>query len=383
MKFAPFPTRAAVSTAFFVSVVIASPGIAQICGDGIVEPPEECDDGASFRLDGCAPDCTFEHVQRLTHLQLLDGSAPAFCVSTTNAFGASFTSFGLSAINAQLTAAIADGTLNQLLQVLALDDPAAVNDPDIEVGLLGSDPDSRGFTSGLDGWYVATAGFLDADNLPALRLPGAVAVREISAGPGRIEIRFLEGTISVRDAVVAAVVGPTTSLPGPPPDQFAPGFAAFEGVQASDGNHGLCGNLTVESLATMPLPAEFTSGGAAACSGACAGSGSYTWCGTGNPVGPGCNSTLDILVGGCAVSPPLCIGLLDPTQPDVGTGGQPPVVLIPDPTTGKVTVVEPDDAYSSWFEFTAERVHLTNNIGGIFADGFESADLGAWSSAQP
>jgi hypothetical protein len=43
-------------------------------------------------------------------------------------------------------------------------------------------------------------------------------------------------------------------------------------------------------------------------------------------------------------------------------------VLVADPGTGKVTVTEPDDAYSTWFEFAAERVHITNNIGGIFAD---------------
>jgi hypothetical protein len=75
--------------------------------------------------------------------------------------------------------------------------------------------------------------------------------------------------------------------------------------------------------------------------------------------------------------------LIDPTQPDVGTGGQPPAILVPDPGTGKVTVAEPDDAYSTWFEFVAERVHITNHIGGIFADGFESADLAAWSSSHP
>jgi hypothetical protein len=219
--------------------------------------------------------------------------------------------------------------------------------------------------------------------VPVVRLPGAVAARELTAGPGRIEFGFLAGTITVKDARVTAAVGPVTSLPGPPPDQFAAGFAAFEDLLADDGNHGLCGNLTVGSLAVMPLPAEFTGGGSTACSSACTGSREYTWCGPGNPVGPGCNSTLDLLVGGCAVSPPLCIALIDPTQPDVGTGGQPPAVLVPDPGTGKVTVTQPDDAYSTWFEFVAERVHITNHIGGIFADGFESADLAAWSSSHP
>lgn len=379
----PAPTFAVIFVLVLLGAVAVPAGHAQVCGDGVIEPPEECDDGRSFRLDGCAPDCTFEHVQRLTLLELGDGTAPVSCTPTTNAFGAAFTGFGLAAVNAQIASEIAAGNLNQLLQFISLDDPAAIDDPALEIGVLGSDPDPRGPTSGLDAWYLAMSRFLAGDDLPLLRLPGAVAGRELSAGPGRIEIGFLTGTIVVKDARVAATVGPVASLPGPPPDEFAFGFAAFEGLQANDGNHGLCGNLTVGSLAAMPLPAEFTSGGGAACSSACAGSRDYTWCGDGNPVGPGCNSTLDLLVSGCAVSPPLCVALINPTQPDVGTGGQAPAVLVPDPGTGKVTVTEPDDAYSTWFEFAAERAHITNKIGGIFADGFESADLGSWSSANP
>jgi len=133
----------------------------------------------------------------------------------------------------------------------------------------------------------------------------------------------------------------------------------------------------------LPAPADFATGGAAECSASCAGSRGYTWCGAGNPVGPGCNPMLDVVVSGCAVSPHLCILLLNPTQPDVGTSGQPPVALGADPTTGKVTVIEPDDAYSDWLEFASERVHPTNRLGGIFADGFESGSFGGRSFSQP
>lgn len=381
MKHAPPSMFVVIFTIVLLSAAIAPSGFAQVCGNGIIEPPEECDDGGSFRLDGCSPDCTFEHVQRVTELVLRGGSAPSFCTPTTNAFGSAFTGFGQTAVNAQIASEIDAGNLNQLLQIISLDDPAAIDDPALEIGVLGSDTDTRDPTSGLDGWYLAMSRFLDSDDLPLMRLPGAVATRELSAGPGRIEIGFFSGTITARDSSIAAVVGSVTSLPGPPPDQLAAGFAAFEETQANDGNHGLCGNLTVGSLAVMPLPAEFTSGGSAACSSACAGSREYTWCGEGNPVGPGCNSALDLLVGGCSTSS-LCIDLIVPTQPDVGTSGLPPAILTPDPGTGKVTVTEPEDAYSTWFEFAAERVHLTNHIGGIFRDGFESADLGAWSSSR-
>ena len=72
-----------------------------------------------------------------------------------------------------------------------------------------------------------------------------------------------------------------------------------------------------------------------------------------------------------------------PDQPDVGVGANPPNTLIFEPTGGgidKVTVVEPDDAYSSWFQFSSERVHLTNNVSLMFRDGFETGDTLAWSN---
>jgi cysteine-rich repeat protein len=383
MKSTPRPARAVLSGILALAALTSAPAVAQVCGNGIVEPPEECDDGAAFRLDGCAPDCTYEHVQRMTALALGDGPGPSSCTPATNAFGSAFSSAGLTALNAQLATVISDQTLNQLLQIVALDDPAGVDDPDLAVGFLGSAFDARGPAPGLDAWYIAEPVFLDPDDLPAVSLPGSVLARELSAGPGRVEIRFLEGLITARDARISAVVGSLTGPPGPPPDQLAPGFAAFESLAADDGNHGMCGNLTVASLALVPLPAEFAAGGSAECSSLCPGSRDYTWCGAGNPVGPGCNSLLDLMVGGCAFVPPLCIGIVTPTQPDVGTGGQPPVVLVADPTSGKVTVVEPEDAYSTWFEFASQRVHMTNHVGGIFTDGFESSDLAAWSSSYP
>lgn len=373
-------TSPAITLALLLVFGVATPGPAQICGNGIVEPPEECDDGSGFRLDGCTPDCTYEHTQRVVALELASGTSPAICTPTTNAFGGALTSAGLTGLNTQLAAEIDNGSLNQLLQLLDLNDPAAVDDPDLDVGALEADRDPRGSIVGMDAWYLAHTGALDGDDLPVVQVPGAIAARELAAGPARIELGFINGAITLRDTFISATVGPLTSLPAPPPDQLAAGFQAFETLHADDGNHGLCGNLTVGSLALLPLPEDFTSGGAAACSDSCSGSRSYTWCGQGNPVGPGCNSMLDMVVGGCAVTPPFCVGVIVATQPDVGTGGQPPEVLSADPTTGKVTVVQPEDAYSMWFEFSSQRVHMTNHLGGLFTDGFESSDLGAWSS---
>jgi cysteine-rich repeat protein len=377
------------SSFFFVvsiltlAIGVSAPAAAQVCGNGIIESGEECDDGADFRLDGCSAECTYEHVQRMIQIELVDGMSPATCTPNTNAFGRAFTPTGLAAINSLVSAGIADGSIDSLLQVLSLDDPAAVTDPALDVGVLSAQPDLRGGGATLDSWHVASPEALDADDLPVIQLPGSVASRSLTAGPTRIEIDFFGGTLTVRDSWITAIVDPQVSLPAPPPDQLAAGFQSFEALTADDGQHGLCGNTTVGTLALLPIPEELGAGGMGECSSSCPDSGSYVWCGEGNPVGPDCNSLLDVLVSGCAVSPPLCIGLADPTQPDVGTGGQAPELLVADPTTFKVTVVEPEDAYSMWVEFASQRVHMTNNIGAIFADGFESSDTGAWSSTLP
>jgi hypothetical protein len=157
----------------------------------------------------------------------------------------------------------------------------------------------------------------------------------------------------------------------------------FEGLDGSSSARGLCGNVTVESLSLVPAPEGLTVGGQSPCSASCPQSRAYTYCGDGMPVGPGCNSLLDVLVSGCSTFVGICIPLVTPTQPDVGVGGNPPHALVPDPVSGKVTVVVPDDAYSSFFQFSSQRVHMTNNLSGIFADGFESEYLSGWSNALP
>jgi hypothetical protein len=72
---------------------------------------------------------------------------------------------------------------------------------------------------------------------------------------------------------------------------------------------------------------------------------------------------LDAIVGGCVVNPPDCVMAFAPTQPDVAASGDTPATLVVDAANGnKVTVVEPNDAYSGYFKLTANRTHITNNL---------------------
>src|SRR5262249_31354352 len=34
---------------------------AEVCGNGVLDPGEQCDDGNTLAQDGCASDCTIEH----------------------------------------------------------------------------------------------------------------------------------------------------------------------------------------------------------------------------------------------------------------------------------------------------------------------------------
>ncbi len=354
-----------------------------VCGNGIVESGEQCDDGGLLDLDGCTRTCRYEAIQRLDSLAIAGATAPSYCAVTTNAFGGAFSSQALPTVNGTLQDAVDTDQLILLLDLLGLDDAAGQNDDDLEVGLLGATRDSEDPNpGGLDDWYLVAEDLLDPNGMPVERLsPGSITALELNAGPTTVSLPFLDGgALTLRDGAVRALVSAAVSSPAPPPTALAPGLMAFETLDGSA--DGLCGNATVGSLAVVPVPSV-------PCNAACSNSRSYVGCG-GGPVTTACHSLLDLLVGGCRtdlVVPNDClIEVVEPTQPDVGVGANPPAVLTFGPSGGginKVSFSEPDDAYSSWFTFTSERAHATNNLGVVFRDGFESGDLLGWTAASP
>ncbi len=106
------------------------------------------------------------------------------------------------------------------------------------------------------------------------------------------------------------------------------------------------------------MPSALAVGGSLAC-GTCSGSQAYTACAANSPVGPSCNSLLDVLVGGCKVIACLAAAV-DPTQPDVPAGATVTALTL-NATTHKVNqaTANDDDAYSAYLTFTANRAHFT------------------------
>jgi cysteine-rich repeat protein len=341
------------------------------CGNGVIEGSEQCDDGNVNNLDGCNSTCKYEVFTRVTSITFSGTTAPAAlgCTPATNKLGtAAWTSTALSQFNPDLTNEVNGGSGNLLFQFLGIDDLTGVTDSALQLGVVSAvlDP-AKGTWPGnnpIDWWFLIDKSGLDASNLPVNLLTAGLNNRNLTAaGPNDITISLgsILPNLRMRSMRLAATVNgnPSANTPAPPPQLLAPSVKVFQTITGNGAGQGICGNITVESLAKVPVPQEFAAGGTYACTGLCSGSHSYTYCGAGQPVGPGCNSMLDMIIGGCK-APVICIAAVNPTQPDVtGDGYQGTLTIgtsnkVPDTqTTGNTR------SYSAYFMFTANRAHAT------------------------
>jgi hypothetical protein len=312
----------------------------------------------------------------MTHLAISNVAAPAICTPKTNALGTKvMTTTALNQINPQLQSGVDAGTTNVMTQLLGLDDLTGVADPNgLSIGVIDATTDpAKGAWPGaapIDWWFLADPTSVGANGLPTQILGGGtLAARNLVAGPGDISLNLLLGgspaVLKMRSARVIATLNgtPAPNVPAPPPAQLAAGLTVFQTVTGDGTGQGLCGDITVDSLAQIPVPDALAQGGGTPCSGTCTNSHAYTSCG-GGPVTAACNSLLDLIVGGCKVAPFGCllaVTAVNPTQPDVaGTDGDIDALSLgaankvpSGQTTGN------DDSYSAYLTFQANRAHLT------------------------
>lgn len=350
---------------------------ASSCGDHCVDAAagEHCDDGNHFNLDGCDSACKYEVVTRMTTLAIQSTAAPSFCAPSTNRFGTrSLTTTAINQLNPILQTDVDNGGVNILTQLLGLEDLTGATDPNgLSFGLItgGKDP-ARGpwmGTSPIDWWFLADPTTV-TNGLPTGLMTTTLSNHALRAGPNDVNLVLSLGgspaILRMRNAQVAATVdtSPAPNVPAPPPDQLASGLTVFQSITASATNQGLCGNITVESLAQIPIPEALTTG-TGACS-SCTGSKVYKYCGADTAVGPGCNSLLDAMVGGCKANPVglcfLAVGVINAAQPDVAAtsgGGITTLTLGADNKVSAAQTSGNNDAYSAYFKFNANRAHLT------------------------
>jgi cysteine-rich repeat protein len=353
-----------------------------VCGDGVQQGNEQCDDGNTTNLDGCDSNCNFEQEQRATTLTI-NGSTDTYC--TANALGAqALTGLGRGQIQNSVTADVATGAISVMFQFLGSAPPAPADlsgtTGSVVLGsLLGSpeDGDAGAYsgTSDLDWWYlVSPASINPSTRLPLSTLAGTYTAKELSAGPGSLDIGLIlsgsPANLQLWNAKLKAAIGATKALTVS--TGLPPGHAAAEhdeaalmtapGISFASTTAGeLCGDITAGSLQGVAVPASIAKGGSTACS-------------QGYVVGT--NSLLDVLIGGCTV----LLSAVNPTQPDqqnpavtFPTGTVPQYKLSASGAAGAKVVDTCKDSkgtvvtlstclaglgYSSAFDFATDRVFV-------------------------
>jgi cysteine-rich repeat protein len=271
---------------------------AVICGNGVRETGEQCDDGNTSSLDGCSKTCGFEQVHRLNALELMF-STDSFC--TANALGGAIKGVAQGQLQDALKGAVADGSISVLLPFFNLSDLTGQNATGVTIGSFIAEPAPGG---GVDSWYSPNPASLTPEGEPLASIGASITNGALAAGPGNIAFSINLGSepvdVRVSDARMKAQIGassaPTASA-GTSPGHLAsenldPALTSF----ATTSGGQLCGNISASSLAAVPVPSQLTSGSTSCTQG-------YTTQ----------NSMLDVIVGGCKV---FFITALGATQPD-------------------------------------------------------------------
>jgi len=332
-------------------------GGAAVCGNGIREAGEQCDDGNTTNLDGCSSTCKFEQDQRMISLQIM-GSTDSSCAS--NALGArALTSTALGQLNPPLNTDIAAGTINQLFVFTGLTDlTGATAQSGIQVGVVDgtlADPYTTGFSGSadLDWWYTFDPASVSASNVPLVQLPASITSSVLTAGPGAMNLAIsfggASGMLVLDNATITAPIGassaPTESSTGNPPGHLAsehlnPTIQSFTSMGSASNEGKLCGVVTATSLAAIPIPSAMYSGSTQCSEG-------YT----------SSKSLLDVVVSGCKVLGGL-VTVVNATQPDTALSGTSVCTLTANGShqvTSSASCLAAD-GYSAYMQFTTDRV---------------------------
>jgi cysteine-rich repeat protein len=349
-----------------------------VCGDGKRGGQEQCDDGNTANLDGCDSHCRFEEAQRSTSVTMLFGT-DSFCAA--NALGSAIGSNAQPTIQSEIAAAVSDGSMNMMFQVLRLADTTGQSGALALGAVTGTPYPAPGLgkyngNKDTDWWYATDRSEVDGALLPTSQIAASISAANLATtSPGHMDLVFVLGAGPVKlkgsGVRVKASIGPSTA---PPISLLAetPGHLSSERLDpelrafASMTNGELCGNISAGSLSSTPVAAALLSGGSLAC-----GEG-YT----------SANSMLDVLFNGCTFLAsvggfPIPITIVAATDPDqvdpqapvAGAGA--PYSLSSSVFTGKVNKCQDKNgatvtlstclnavAYSAALQFATDRVIL-------------------------
>lgn len=319
------------------------------CGNGTIESGEQCDDGANVPLDGCDGNCDYELFFRIENAAFAAG-VPSWCDLGKNLIS---TAFGLGSGFAAAVP-VHSGEYQSLLQLRGLQDLTAQSTETLDVGVVSAFPDPAAgpMPDGAVDWpYIVDESSLDANLAPLQLLAGShldggmlvTKAGDVTLVPGRASG---DPTLSFHAAQFGLSTGGATRPPDPTP--LAPGLSAVETLGSTNSREGLCGAVSVQSLAEMPI-VPIAEGNCHTQAGIPI---EYHACPVDSGVTDSCNSMLDLLVNGCW-------GYMiaaKPTQPDVKQGG--PTLTVDASNGNKVPQSQIDgdpDGYSSFVTLQATR----------------------------
>jgi len=329
-----------------------------VCGDGVIGGSETCDDGPELvNLDGCNSKCRAEVTYRGTRLQLSVEDAPDFCVHANNenkgnAFAELFNTEEAavdlnihSLMNTLVAEMLASGEINALFHLIDVEDFSSFQpDPLTSVGLSMGQPKDDWVVdvNHMDTEFYAYRDYFDDDLNPLTVIPTELLIEDgkqiVQSTKSNTAGFVIAGVEFILHDAMARVVsdGNLRALPAPP--EVAEGLQTPESVggNGEDPPEGvICGAIHQDSFATIPLPEALTM--------ICLDQlGQYDPCAESeNPTQGECDSALELFKGGCTAGADLLPILKPLGEPDVDSDGD-----------GEA------DSYSCVLRVSAERVKV-------------------------
>jgi cysteine-rich repeat protein len=321
-----------------------------VCGDGIREDTEQCDDSNTANLDGCDSACKFEQDQRANSLDMYYDAT----VCSPNRLGGGIKSLAQSSITSSLKTNVQNGMINIVIKFVGLDDLTGTKTMNpFSLGFLNASLVSgTGYdgTNDLDWWYTTDPMSVDGSRNPLTSLTNAqFNASALTANPGTLVLHVVLGgspaTLTMYSATIGAVSDEAATTPKSS-SGATPGHLATENLDPTlksfpvlSGGH-VCGNISASSLAAVLMPSSLT--GLTCFEG-------YT----------ATDHLLDALVHGCTT---ILGTAINKTQPDGSTDGNSYTLTV---TGRNVTGCTGGAAFpgcldkatfSSGFKFTADRV---------------------------
>jgi cysteine-rich repeat protein len=349
------------------------------CGNGVLESGEECDDGNLVRLDGCDPGCKIELAHRWSRLHIIRGAAPDFCVHKSNRFGDAYSadtqtitvatySFKinpLQTLNDSLDVGFSSGESNTIMHLYdSTDTSMKTKDPEIKIGLYDSIPAKKWLEGPpIDFPFSVLPSVLDKDRLPKVLIAaeqtgnGKIASKKATHVTWQGQI----GQFDIYDAMLSYVYD-VSKLSTPQAHNRFPfsdkvklpeAMGAGSGDPAAEGYQPagiMCGAITMASQQKRLIDDDLAS---ICCK---PDNTQYRSC-AGGKKPPDCDTYADILKGGCTTVCFENLNILTMSSPTCQAGCGYSIInpTEPDVDTDKDGK---NDAYSAVFAFEGKRVRI-------------------------